>query len=128
MGMGSEVEELERAVMGLEALVKRVRSYARELRTRARKLRRRMERRGYWIDYTYVQGHGPYYRLRWMENGEIKCKYLGKSPKLPKELENNKEAMKIMDELASLDNEAERLKRIVERAEKTLQEAFNKAS
>ena len=126
--MRSEVEELERSILHLETLVRRVRSYARELRTRARKLRRRMERRGYWIDYTYVQGHGPYYRLRWMENGEVKCKYLGRSPKLPKELESNENVRKLMDELADIDNEAERVKLIVERAEKTLQEVFNKSS
>jgi len=119
-----EFRELDRAILHLEALLRKVRSYAKRLRTHARKLRREVEGKGFWIDYAYVRGYGPYYRLRWVENGEVKCKYLGRNPKIPESLEKGRKVEKLMAKLADLDNEAEKLTKKVEKAAQILEETF----
>lgn len=124
-GSKNEVKELDRALLRLEATIKRVRSRVKKLKTRVEKLVDEMEKKRYWIDFAYVRGYGPYYRVRWMENGKVKCRYLGRSPDLPKELENRKDIGKAVETLAKISEEAGRIKTIVEKAEKALQEIFN---
>jgi len=61
----------------------------REMRRSGLTLEIPLSDRRYWIDWTYVPAdtkdgkkyYGPYYRLRWIESGKKKCKYLGKAPK-----------------------------------------------
>jgi len=74
------LEGLEDCILKMEKLLREMKSKAKKMK----KSRKNQERGKCWIDSTYVKGCGPYYRLRWVENGEKKCIYLGKSPDLKK--------------------------------------------
>ena len=120
----SAIERLQKSSLRLEFLTKKIKAIASELKGRESVIRRSVKRRGYWIDYTYVKGYGPYYRLRWIEDGKLRCKYLGKSPKLPRELERNDTVVKAMKNLAEIEEKAEELQAIIEKAASVLEKAL----
>ena len=90
----------------------------------SREVNDRLNLRGYWIDPRYVRGYGPYFCLRWIENGKLKAKYLGKNPDLKFLQLPEQEKKELEDRLKWVTERVIRLRDTAEHIQKLLGEVL----
>ncbi len=121
----SIVEELLNHIYNIEGMVRALKDEVKKIQRESDKINRMLSLKGYWIDWRYVYGCGPYACLRWIEGGKVRAKYLGKRVDLERLKLPESERVRLEEMLERVRLRAEKLKGIVKKAERVLSKTLD---